>query len=345
MKKLELAQRKRLEAIVKETKDVNERVRICVILAFDEGYSHEAITNILKISKSSVYDYLNEYEKSEKTHNNPHEGKPCKLNQMQEHELKSYLVGVTYKRAKGVCAYVKEKYGVEYTIAGMTNWLIRNGFVYKKPKQIPGKIDPEKQEAFIRKYEELKNTSTKGEEILFVDEVHPEYQSQRAYGWILKGETKTLGTTAKQERVHFIGAIELKNMKVIAKEYETVDASAMTDFLKFLEDEAKATKIHLICDNSRVHRNREVEEYVKHSKKLEIHYLPPYSPNLNPIERLWKVLHEEVTYNKFYGKFADFTTAVRDFFKKGVSQLTQILRRRINDSFQRIYPNPVQTSI
>ena len=113
MKKLEFAERNRLEAVVKETKNVNERVRICVVLAFDEGYTHEAITDILKISKSSVYDYLNEYEKSEKIHNDPHEGKPCKLNETQESELKAHLAEVTYKNAKCICAYVKETYGIE----------------------------------------------------------------------------------------------------------------------------------------------------------------------------------------------------------------------------------------
>lgn len=343
MKKLEVAEKRRLEALVKETKNVNERVRICVVLAFDQGYSHEAITDILKISKSSVYDYLNEYEKNEKICNDPHEGKSCKLNQKQENELKAHLSEVTYKSAKDICAYVKEHYGIKYTVGGMTNWLIKSGFVYKKPKQIPGKADPKKQEAFIKEYEELKNTLKSGEQILFVDAVHPEYQSQLSYGWILKGETKTLGTTAKQERVHFIGAIELENMQIIAREYETVDALAMIDFLKVLEDNTKASKIHLICDNGKAHRNRAVEEYVKNSKKLEIHYLPPYSPNLNPIERLWKLLHEEVTCNNFYKKFEDFAKSVRGFFSERISHLGELLRRRINDNFQRIYPNPVQT--
>jgi len=345
MRKLEIEERRHLEILVKETKDFNERMRICVILAYDKGHCPEDIADILRISRSSVYGYLVDYEKSGKISNDPHEGKPCKLNQEQEEELKAYLAEVTYRSAKEICAYVKEKYGIEYTVEGMTNWLRRNDFVYKKPKQIPGKIDPEKQEAFIKKYEELKDALKPGEQILFMDAVHPEYQSQLAYGWILKGKTKTLGTTTKQERVHFVGAIELKNLNIIAKEYETVNSSHMIDFLKNLEDNVEATKIHVICDNGRANRNREVQAYVQKSTKLEIHYLPPYSPNLNPIERLWKVLHEEVTYNKVYRKFGDFAKAVRIFFSEGVSQLNQLLRRRINDNFQRIYPSPVQTSI
>ncbi|WP_408633529.1 transposase [Parachlamydia acanthamoebae] len=47
-----------------------------------------------------------------------------------------------------------------------------------------------------------------------------------------------------------------------------------------------------MCDNGRSNKNKKVEEYLKTSK-IKIHYLPPYSPNLNPIERLWKVLRQK----------------------------------------------------
>ncbi|KIA76087.1 hypothetical protein DB43_AV00010 [Parachlamydia acanthamoebae] len=52
--------------------------------------------------------------------------------------------------------------------------------------------------------------------------------------------------------------------------------------------------MHIICDNGRSNKNKKVEEYLKTSK-IKIHYLPPYSPNLNPIERLWKVLRQKKT--------------------------------------------------
>ena len=345
MKKLSVEDRVRLEAMVKATKDVNERNRLCVILGYDAGHSAEEIADILKISQSSVYGYLNDYEKEEKTKNEPHAGKPCKLSHEQEAELKAYLAKVTYRSAKHVCAYVKEKHQVEYTVAGMTDWLIRNGFVYKKPMRIPGKLDPEKQEEFIAKYQELKRNLKEGEKIVFLDATHPEYQSQTVYGWILKGETKTLGATAKQERVHILGAIELKEMSVIAQEYERVNTDNVIDFLKIIEQRMEATKIHVICDNSSSNKNRKVERYVKRSRKQQIHYLPPYSPNLNPIERLWKLMKEDVSYNKVYKQFRDFAESVRNFFSQKANRMTEVLRRRINDSFQRIHINSVQTPI
>ena len=226
----------------------------------------------------------------------------------------------------------------------MRNWLQRQGFVYKTPIHVPGKLDPEKQRLFIEKYNGLKAVLKEGEAIYFSDAVHPEYQSYATSGWILEGEVKTLGTTAKQERLHFIGAVELTEMDIVTKEYSTINGENMIDFLKMLAETSKASKIHLICDNGRANKNKEVQKYLLEQTKIEVHYLPPYSPNLNSIERLWKVMREQVTYNRLYPKFKDFTEKIRDFFTKGVVSLKEQLKKRINDKFQIISLNPLQTS-
>ncbi|OGT06726.1 MAG: hypothetical protein A2103_01170 [Gammaproteobacteria bacterium GWF2_41_13] len=69
-----------------------------------------------------------------------------------------------------------------------------------------------------------------------------------------------------------------------------------------------------------------------HAKELliELHYLPP---NLNPIERLWKIMHEQVTYNKYYEKFSEFTEATVNFFNQ-IGGKKILLRNRITDNFQ-----------
>ena len=91
----------------------------------------------------------------------------------------------------------------------MIAWLKEHGFVQKQPIKVPGKLNPAKQEAFIEKYEELKKSLPEDREIYFLDAVHPEFQSQSVCGWIKEGEDKTIPTTNKQYRVHFIGAITL----------------------------------------------------------------------------------------------------------------------------------------
>lgn len=272
------------------------------------------------------------------------EGTISKLSQEQTEELLSHLQQVTYLYTKDICKYVEARYGIKYSKSGMIFWLKEHDFVYKEPIKVPGKLDPEKQREFIEKYEELKANLPKDEEIYFLDAVHPEFQSQSVCGWIKKGEIKTLPTTNKQFRLHFIGAIALDNMEVIANEYKTVNAENMIEFFKNLEKNSTASKIHVICDNGRSNKNKAIQEYLKTSK-IEIHYLPPYSPNLNPIERLWKIMRERKTYNKCYESFEEFCTSIRKFFFNDISKMTQILKKRINDNFQLIELNSIHLAV
>ena len=92
--------------------------------------------------------------------------------------------------------------------------------------------------------------------------------------------------------------------------------------------------IHLILDNVGYNRDSSVQEFAD-SLGIKLHYLPPYSPNLNPTERLWKIMHEQVTYNKYYEKFANFTEATMNFFKT-IGRKKRLLRTRITDNFQLI---------
>lgn len=332
--KIELEQRAR------QTRDVHERLRLCVILARSEGMSPESIAQAHRISVQSVYRYLSEYDAETKLQHDLRGGSNSKLSVEQTNELIAYLQKDTFLYAKEICKYVQTKYGISYSTSGMLFWLKDHEFIYKQPIKVPGKLDPEKQEVFIEAYEALKSILPAGEEIHFMDAVHPEFQSKAVCGWIKKGEIKTLPTTNQQNRMHLVGAINLQKMEVLTQEYDTVDADSVINFLKVLEASSKATTIHVICDNGRSNKNKALQEYLKTSK-VKIHYLPPYSPNLNPIERLWKIMRERKTYNKCYEKFADFKTAIRSFFFEDIPKIRTELIKRINDNFQRIKLNTI----
>ena len=74
------------------------------------------------------------------------------------------------------------------------------------------------------------------------------------------------------------------------------------------------------------------------AESIELHYLPPYSPNLNPIERLWKVMNERVRNNKFFPSAKIFREKISEFFDTTIPNIAQSLRGRINDNFQTIKP-------
>jgi transposase len=120
-----------------------------------------------------------------------------------------------------------------------------------------------------------------------------------------------------------------------------LNAEATISFLRKLEDAYPTkSKIHLFSDNARYYRNKSVTEYLKTSR-IRLHFLPPYSPNLNPIERLWKWMKECVLYNTYYEDFEDFKSAIFGFFATlstldAESVLGQTFRSRVRDRFRLI---------
>jgi len=294
----------------------------------------------LPISPYTVEEYLKEYKYKNKTHNDPRGVSSSKLSEDKSTELKDHLSRFTYLKVKNIISYVLQKYNVMYSRTGMNAWLSQNGFAYKKPLKIPGKLDPQKQLDFIKYYEDLKKTISPDEEIYFGDGTHPQHQSQSVCGWIQKGEQKTLQTTGKQYRIHIMGALRLDGMEIITKEYKTIDSDSVIDFFKEIEARSKAPIIHFIIDNARANKCKKIDEYLKNSR-IKVHYLPPYSPNLNPIERLWKIMRESKIYNRYYVCYKEFFTLIRNFFEHDIYQMKDILKARINDNFQIIDLNPV----
>ena len=337
------SKRAEFEKLVRSTKNIDEKDRLRTILAYDEGHDVRDIADILKISDSTTYNYINDYLRQNKIAHSPRGGSDSKLTVSQEIELIGHLHATTYLAAKAICAYVFNKYQIKYTVSGITKWLERNDFVYKQPILIPGKLNEELQQQFITSYHKLIGNVSSDEIVMFMDAVHPQYQSQAVCGWMPKGETKTLATTNAQFRLHLNDAIDLSSMQIVTREYKTIDSESIVLFCNELEQLYPQKTIHLICDNGRSNKNKALNEYLK-SSRVVIHYLPPYSPNLNPIERLWKIMREHVTYNKVYSSFSMFTEAIRQFFAKTVFDIEVTLRSRINDNFQVIKHNPLQLS-
>jgi transposase len=333
MEKL-LTKKEREQLISRHRKERDKRIcdRIKAVLAFDDGYSYAEIAHILLLDDETIRRHIEEYLRDQKlsTSNGGSEGK---LSDKEMREFTEHLQDVTYLYVKDICQYILVQYGITFSISGMTKWLHAHGFCYKKPHAVPAKADKEQQKKFIQYYTRLKKKAGNKEPIYFADSVHPQHQTQMAYGWILKGERKDIPTTAYQKRLNFIGGICLDGHRFIYHQVDQVNAVGICDFLWQLRKANPGKyRVHLIWDNARYHRNDEVKDFAK-ELGIKLHYLPPYSPNLNPIERIWKLMHESVRYNKYYGKFSEFADATLEFLK-GIGRKKCILRERITDNFQ-----------
>lgn len=337
--KLTVAQKEALETRHKKSCGKRESDRIKAVLLRNEGWSTPMIAQALRVHETSVVRFIDDYLNSEKL-TIESGGSDSRLTDAQTEQLTQHLCDVTYPHAHQILAYIEKTYDVTYQISGLNKWLHQHNFSYKKPKGVPHKFDEEKQAEFIAFYKQLKSTLLPDERLLFMDAVHPTQATKITAGWIRKGEDKAVKTTGSRSRINVVGAIELGHLdNAVIKQYDkTVNGEAIVDFFnRVRENYHDSGTIKLVLDGAGCHRSDIVK---KEAKKLNIDliYLPPYSPNLNPIERLWKVMNEKARNGKYFSSTKEFRRRISEFFTVTLPEIADSLDSWINDNFQVLKP-------
>ncbi len=332
---LSSSQRENLTNLHRKEKNRRNADRIKAILLSDKGWSYRKIAEALLLDEQTISLHVSDYKSKAKVSLSSG-GSQSKLNSLQTTELIAHLEQNPYDKVIDIATYVKSNYGVCYSKSGMTAWLYQNNFSYKKPQATPAKADPIKQDVFVNEYEQLKKDTPDNEPILFGDGVHPTMATKITHGWIRKGKKRVISTIASRTRVNLMGAINLKNMQVDIEKYETINSDSMLNFLTLIKSKyPEAPQIHLILDRGPYNISRATAEYAA-ERKIKIHHLPAYSPNLNPIERLWKVMNERVRNNTVFESAKEFRHCIMNFFRETWPTISDSMRSRINDNFQRL---------
>lgn len=340
--KAKLTQEQRVEIITLHKKCKKRRYadRLKCILLLDDGFSCVEISRILLLDDDTIRTYRNKYiasgARSLLSDNN--KGGISYLNAEQIKCLNSHLVKNVYSDSKGIVVWIKAKFGVHYSPSGINALLLRMGFVYKKPVLVPCKANENKQLEFVKQYNELKENLKQDDQIYFMDGVHPQHNSIAGYGWIKKGTTKQLKTNNGRKRININGALNLTKKEVVYVEDERINSQTVIALLELLLEKQKKGKIYIVLDNARYYHSKVIKEFLNNNPRIILKFLPPYSPNLNIIERLWRILKKNVVYNKFYLKFDDFRIAVNIFFENKI-WLKPNFKNLLNDNFQIIKPD------
>ena len=332
---LTLKQREHL--IKRHKKEEGKRVgdRIKAILLADEGWTYRKISKALLLDQETIGRHISEYIKRHKIENNAGGSKDkFESKGINKEGLIAHLEENTYQDTNAIILYIDEKYGITYTKSGMASWMHKNGFSYKKPDARPAKADSVKQKEFISYYDKLKSSLDVNDIILFGDGVHPSMNTKISYGWIKTGIDKSIDNGASRTRINILGAIDLKSMDVTAENYKTINSNSVCDFLTSLKDKyTNKENIHLILDCGPYNTSKQTLQKAK-DLDIKIHFLPPYSPNLNPIERLWKLTNELVRNNVVFKSAKEFRAKIMTFLKVQWDTLKLSMRCRINDNFQ-----------
>ena len=262
--------------------------------------------------------------------NDDYSGKRAMLSKKELEILDVDLQSKVFLTTKEIISHVETKFGVKYSKGGMTELLHRLGFSFKKPKVVPGKADREEQEKFVKEYEQLKS---QGETIYFGDASHPTHNTAINYGWIKTGKEFEIKTNSGRQRLNINGAINIDSMDVVANEYETINQFTVCDFLaKLREKHRNGERITLVLDNAGYNKAKSVL-FLAEELNINLLHLPTYSPNLNPIERLWKFLRKAALPNEYIESFAEWRDGIMGFFRE-IKKYRPELKTLITDNFK-----------
>lgn len=225
--------------------------RIKTILLLDEGYSYETIAHILRLDDVTIRRYFKEFktEGIDGLLEDHYHGSTGFLTTEQERQLTTHLKSAIFQTVKAVVSHAKKTYGQEYSVEGMTHLLHRLGFVYKKTKAIPGKVDLDKQEQFKKEYADLKQNKKPEDKIYFADASHPHHNNRPFYAWIYKGEEKAIKTNSGRKRINLNGAVNIEDMEITVLNEDAITTHAMMRLVLALEEKQPEGAIYVILDN------------------------------------------------------------------------------------------------
>jgi transposase len=309
--------------------------KIKAVYLLSRGKSAREIAEVLMLDVDTVVNYRHLYESGgiENLLKNNYSGSEPMLSRAELQELSAHLEIQTYLTVDAIVEYVKQTYQVTYSVSGMRQLLHRLDFTYKKAKTVPGKANAELQQAYLDLLEETLENKGENDVHYYLDGVHPQHNTQLAYGWIKKGTDKIVKSNSGRQRININGALNADTLEVVVRTDDTINAQSTLRLFEALEQKhPEAESIFVTLDNARYYKNALIMEYLLTSK-IKLLFMPAYSPNLNLIERLWKFMRKTILYNKYYEKFSAFKTAVMEFFEN-IGQHDKKLRSLLTKNFQ-----------
>jgi transposase len=337
---LEAPARQEMERRRRKTHDKRIAHRLSAVLWVADGRTQHEAARLLGVTERQVRKWLRLFRTRglEALCTLHYHGDPGKLRPAQIERLKAEVATGRFLTAQQICDWIGETFHVTYTPRGVRDLLHRIGVSYHKATGFFWKADPDKQEEFLRTYERQKR-ETRGPTTrrYFVDACHPVWGLGLLYScWLLVGQRFLVGVGGGRKRLNILGAYcpddqEYLDLRVTR---DNINGQQFVNLLRLLRaSHPEATKFILYLDNARYYHAPVVKEWLARHPEFHLEPLPAYSPNLNLIERLWKLLRKEAftRWHKTFEAMEAAVSAVLDHLEDYRAQLTTLM----TEKFQR----------
>lgn len=300
-----------------------ERVSVCE--ALESGISADTVIRVMDVSRSSVFSWWRVYRlqgpEALATKQTP--GPKAHLDESQMARLRGIIIGQNPQQLDfGPALWTREivgelinrLFGVQFSLVHVGTILAKLGLSPQRPLYRAYERDPERVAEWKEKtFPKIQAQAKKeGAAIFFADEASVRTVYHAGTTWAPVGETPVVTGTGRTRSISMVSAVSPRGELHFQVHQAGIKKEEFLEFCKTLIAEA-GRPVYLIVDNSQVHRSKLLKEFVQQSKgMLTVFFLPPYSPDLNPDEWVWKnVKHDNLGRSsaKSEGELAQFAIA------------------------------------
>jgi len=308
---LDTRQRQALLDRYRKDRDPEVRFRAHILLLLAEGHTWATVAALLFCSSRTIDRWVKRFGQEGVDGLTGHKpGRPFRFAACWVATVVAWVTSKAprdfgFLRSRWCCEAVAlvmlREHDLEVSRETVRRWLHRGGLVYRRPRPTLGPTDEERQ-AKLDKLRGVLAGLPKDETAVFQDEVDINTNPKIGSMWMFKGHQATVETPGNNEKRYLSGSIHWRTGQVFLTEGRPRQGRDTALFLAHLDDLRshlrRYKKIHVICDNAKCHTSNEVAFYLwKHRGRIDLHFLPSYSPDCNPIERVWWNLHERITRN------------------------------------------------
>jgi transposase len=321
-------------------------LRVKALMAYYRTLDIETVANCYDISPKTLKKWIRRFEHfgEEDLLEGDRSGRPPKLSADQQQELKRLIEEQDQRVwvARHIYEVIIRVFGVVYSVAYLPRFLRKLGLSFHKTIHDLVKKDSEKRRRWIQEQlpEIYKQKLKAGWRIFYQDEVGFQTEGTLAYTWGPKGKKIAIKNYGRHGRVNLIGAFELGTgiFHGVLTSFK-VNAMRFRRFICHLKRQMRTDKIVLICDNASFHKAKWFTAWANTQHTwLSLEFLPPYSPDFNPIERLWRWLKTEFIHNRCWKSRGDLKQDLVDILKQMPSYASSLksLMKKENERFAAI---------
>lgn len=342
------ATRRRLEQELEEAQKLNN-VRLykitlaLLLLGGNRGVAE--VSDLLHVNSRTLYEWLSRFlvKRFSWLKGIHFRGRGRKPKLTKEQKKKLYDIIVQGPENAGydcggwnsamIAEVIQKEFNVMYNPRYVCTVLKNMELSYQKAKFISDRIDNPDNIKARRRWKcvtwpnILKEAKRLGGVILFGDEISFAQWGSLAKTWAPRGVQPEIKTSGKRKGLKMFGAIEFHNGGFVYQECtEKFNGDTYISFLKHILN-IYSGPVFLIEDGAPYHKSKIVKTFtdkMKADRRLFVHRLPSYSPDLNPIEKLWKQTKKDATHLKYFSSFEDLRAAVLKAFHKYLNDAMQI---------------------